>query len=152
MSINLKCRNDKSRAKRAENNVRRSITENNLVNAREARENLSFWCLKSETIIPLGIMVSVKMFRYGQNMWMAVFYQIKDEFWPIREGTFYIVSPLPTKHGGTRPPVHPLIDAHAQHTYTLVDVQTHGQHDTHQTYWNFKTSLSIYTNWTQIAS
>ena len=68
------------------------------------------------------IILMLKMFKYGQkHMWMSVFYQIKAEFWPFREGTFYIVSPSPPNMGGgTRPPVHPLIDAHAADTCQFI--------------------------------
>ena len=41
MTVNLKCRNDQIRAKRAENQVKPTNIENSLVNAREALENLS---------------------------------------------------------------------------------------------------------------
>ena len=42
MTVDLKCRNEKIRAKRAENKVKPSNIDNNLVNAREALQNLSF--------------------------------------------------------------------------------------------------------------
>ena len=77
-----------------------NIVYNLVLNAREAHEFLkSFWCLKCLNMV---------------YMWMAVFYQIKDEFWPIREGDILYGVPVPTKHGGggARPPVHPLIDAY----------------------------------------
>ena len=46
------------------------------------------------------ILMLKKCLNNGQkHMWMAVFYQIKDEFWPIREGDIWYSVPLPTKHG-----------------------------------------------------
>ena len=40
--VNMKCRNDQIRSKRAENKVKPSNIVYNLVNAREAREHFSF--------------------------------------------------------------------------------------------------------------
>ena len=65
MTVNLKCRNDKIRAKRAENKVKLSNIENNLVNA---RENLSFWCLKLFKMVKNTFCIVRKMCNDGKYM------------------------------------------------------------------------------------
>ena len=84
----MTCRNDKFRGKRAEN--KSNIVYNLVV-------KLSIWCLKC--------------LNGQKHMWMAVIYQIKDDFWPNSEGDILYCVPLIEKHEGA-PLLPPWIEAH----------------------------------------